>query len=775
MSVQPIFLLSQPRTGSTVVQRVLGAHEDIATVSEPWALMPLLTARRPGGYERGRLRSRYQEFTSLGIAEFSRALPGGDDGWYEQVREFGLGLYTQAARGKRFFLDKTPGYAPFAGELIRAFHDAKFIFLWRNPLSVVSSNRRLDPRGRWNAHNFRATLFDSVASLVAAYEANADRVVAVRYEDLVSGDDAWRRIAEYLGIEFDPTALHRFAEQPLDGALGDPDRHRYPALVSDRAERWRDTIDNPVRVAWCRRYLRWIGSDRLAKMGYDLDELLGDLASLDRGSWRRAGGDLAMLVVAAARESAKARLPPHHGDPQRVAHAARRRRDGKVSPAAGGTPVVDRRVGRVAWLRDYRRDPLAFLRGLADGNDVTRFRPGARDIYVVNAPELIRGVVASDQRAVVKGATIQASRRLLGNGLLSSEGDVHTRQRRLLQPAFHRSAHARFGDIALAETDRRLRTWRDGDTLELHLEARRIMIAALGESLFSTRLDDHVEQVVGAISDLQEVARNVGVPGRSLVRRLPTPSNRRLDRAEADIRAVVAGVIAERERLAREGAAPHDDFLALLVPADAEGGAAQARDEATTMLVAGHETTAGIIGWAGWLLATHPEAQEGLHAELHAELGGRAPGADDLDGLPFLHGVLAEALRLYPPIWAFSRMTVEPYSLGGTTVAPDSVLLMSPFVTQRDRRYFDDPDAFRPERWLDGTRPDRFAYFPFGGGSRMCIGEGFALTVAKLVLASIAADWALAPAGPEPFGEALVTLRPRGGVPVKLTLRRDGA
>jgi hypothetical protein len=315
VSVQPIFLLSQPRSGSTVVQRVLGAHADIATVSEPWALMPLLAARRPGGYERGRLQSRYQSFTSLGIGEFSRALPGGDEAWYAQVREFGLGLYTHAARGKRFFLDKTPGYAPFAGELMRAFPDAKFIFLWRNPLAVVSSSRRLDGRGRWNAHHFRASLFDSVDALVGAYRSHADRVIGVRYEDLVAGEDAWHRIAAYLGIEFEPEALERFAERPLEGTLGDPDRDRFSGLVSDRADRWRESIDNPVRVAWCRRYLRWIGRERLATMGYDLDGLLADLAALEGVSWRGAGGDLAVLGIAAAREAAKARLPAHHGDP----------------------------------------------------------------------------------------------------------------------------------------------------------------------------------------------------------------------------------------------------------------------------------------------------------------------------------------------------------------------------------------------------------------------------------------------------------------------------
>jgi cytochrome P450 len=258
----------------------------------------------------------------------------------------------------------------------------------------------------------------------------------------------------------------------------------------------------------------------------------------------------------------------------------------------------------------------------------------------------------------------------------------------------------------------------------------------------------------------------------NLIRRIPTRSNRRLDRGEALLEGTIADVLAERERVVVDGAAPTEDFLSLLVEPDAPGGRVQARDEAMTMLVAGHETTAGILAWAGWLLATHPEAQERVRAELDSEVGDRTPGAEDLERLVYLHAVLSEALRLYPPIWAFSRMTAEPYDVGETTVAPDSILLMSPYVTQRDARWFEDPHSFLPERWLGDWRPDRFAYFPFGGGPRMCIGEGFAWTVGKLVLAMIVADWSLEPAGEPPVGDALVTLRPRGGVPLRVSRRR---
>jgi hypothetical protein len=283
VSRKPIFLLSLPRSGSTLVQRVLAAHPDVETVSEPWLLLPQFYAMR----DRGIATEYTQPAAARAIREFVDRLPAGQDDYDAAIRAFALTLYDQASSGPgSYFLDKTPRYHYVVADLFRTFPDARFVFLWRNPLAVVASIAETWCKGKWNVGRWQGDL-QGVSSLVDAFEEHRDRVVAVRYEDLVTGGaDAWAPLFSYLELSFDPSLLVSFADVRLDGEMGDPTgRSRYRSIAADPVDKWRRTLATPTRKAWCRAYLDRIGSQRLMSMGYDPDELARSLAELPSRPW----------------------------------------------------------------------------------------------------------------------------------------------------------------------------------------------------------------------------------------------------------------------------------------------------------------------------------------------------------------------------------------------------------------------------------------------------------------------------------------------------------
>ena len=278
MSVRPIFLLSLPRSGSTLAQRVLAAHPAIATAAEPWVLLPHLYASR----ERGIAAEYTQPMAARAIGEFVRQLPQGERDYREALHDFAIDLYSRAAgEDAVYFLDKTPRYHYVVDDLLATFPDARFIFLWRNPLGVVASIVETWTKGRWNVDRWQGDL-RGIASLVDAYSTHRDATFAVRYEDLVADPDAtWPPVFEHLDLPFDPELLTRFDDVALEGSMGDPTGvHRYSTISAEPLEKWRTTLANPYRKRWCREYLRWIGAERLTTMGYDLDALLADLDEL---------------------------------------------------------------------------------------------------------------------------------------------------------------------------------------------------------------------------------------------------------------------------------------------------------------------------------------------------------------------------------------------------------------------------------------------------------------------------------------------------------------
>jgi hypothetical protein len=276
MAIQPIFIFSVSRSGSTLVQRVIGSHSDVATVSEPWILLPYGYTMRPYG-----VSAEYQQKSLVkAIEDFCKELPDGSEDYQAEWRRFALRLYEKAAGAEaRYFVDKTPPYCLIVEEIIGLFPEAKFIFLWRNPLSIVSSI--IDTWKEWHPTLFRSDLFIGLPRLVAAYRAHGARAHSVRFEDLVDGNVAqWRALMGYLEIDFEPDSLTRFSQLELNGRMGDPTGvKRYSALSSEPQEKWKKTLANPLRKEWCRRYLRFLGDDRLAVMGYDGAQIVRELNS----------------------------------------------------------------------------------------------------------------------------------------------------------------------------------------------------------------------------------------------------------------------------------------------------------------------------------------------------------------------------------------------------------------------------------------------------------------------------------------------------------------
>ncbi len=291
MSLRPIFLLSLPRSGSTLVQRVLGAHEEVSTAPEPWVLLPQVYAMR----ERGMYAEYGQVPSARAIREFVERLPGGPDDYTAELRSFIVALYARASEGRgTYFLDKTPRYHFIAEDLYRIFPDAGFVFLWRNPLGVVASIVETWAGGRWNVERWRSDLFEGVANIVAGYEAHADRSFAVGYEQLVSDPlQAWPPLFDYLELSFDPSLLSSFSAVRLKARMGDPTgSQEYDTLSTDPVDKWKRTLGTPVRRRWCRSYLQWIGEHRLGVMGYNLGGLLAELDSVPRTPGK-LGSDLA--------------------------------------------------------------------------------------------------------------------------------------------------------------------------------------------------------------------------------------------------------------------------------------------------------------------------------------------------------------------------------------------------------------------------------------------------------------------------------------------------
>jgi cytochrome P450 len=430
-------------------------------------------------------------------------------------------------------------------------------------------------------------------------------------------------------------------------------------------------------------------------------------------------------------------------------------------------PTAD--LSPLAALRAFRTDPLGLLERLAALGDAVRLRVPGSDAFLLNHPDLVREVLVTEHKAFHKGPTIQAAKMLLGESLLTSEDEQHLRQRRLIQPIFHHERIAGYADAMVRRAEEATDRWRDGAEIDAHAEMASLTLAIVGETLFGADVDAETSaRVTAALTETLSMFDRVYSPVFRLLVRLPTPTMRRYRRVETDLNDVIGDLIARRRAEGTDG----DDLLSLLLRADEDGASMsdeQVRDEALTLFLAGHETTANALAWTWWLLSRNPEAEDRLHAELDEALGDHAPGMDDLGRLAFARAVLSESIRLRPPAWAIGRRAIHDVRIGDIAIPAGSVVVVSPWLLHHDERWWPEPEAFRPERWTSTTQPDRprFAYVPFGGGPRLCVGEPFAWMEGVLLLATIARRWRLRlDSGAVVEPRAVVTLRPRSGLPM---------
>jgi cytochrome P450 len=432
------------------------------------------------------------------------------------------------------------------------------------------------------------------------------------------------------------------------------------------------------------------------------------------------------------------------------------------------TPPLAKGRGFLGVLPAFRKDPPAFLTRLArEHGDVVALSLGRQKAFFINDPEIVRDILITHQAKFKKSRMLERARVLLGDGLLTAEGEHHKRQRRLVQPAFHRERligySASMVDCAAACLER----FHAGEAVDVAKEMMRLTLAIVGRTLFSANVDSEADEIGAALAEVFGLFNLILLPFSEYLEKLPLPAVRRFHRARARLDQTIYRLIAER----RTNPQDKGDLLSMLMLAsdeDGQGGMSdeQVRDEALTLFIAGHETTAVALTWTWYLLSQNPEAEHKLHQEIDEVLGGRLPSFEDLPRLRYTEHVFAEALRLYPPAWAIGRKAMADFQAGPYVVPAGSIVLTSPYVMHRDARWFPDPLAFKPERWEteDPSRP-KFAYFPFGGGTRVCIGERFAWMEGVLTLATLAHRWRFRLVEGHPVDtHARITLRARHGM-----------
>jgi cytochrome P450 len=438
-------------------------------------------------------------------------------------------------------------------------------------------------------------------------------------------------------------------------------------------------------------------------------------------------------------------------------------------PGPAATPLIGN-------LLAVRRDPLGFLASCARTyGDVARYRVLRFPVYLFSHPDAIENILVTQPQNFQKGRLAQASRSLFGNGLLLSEGAYWRRQRRLMQPALTSTRVSGYAPRVVEQTRRMLESWQAGDVLEIHAEMVTLTMQIIAQALFGAQMEADVSKAGAALKAFLQSFRAQVDTGMTLPERLPTPANLRLRRAIRDLDGIIYQMIQGR-RLNPEA---QDDLLARLLSARDQDGRpmteVQLRDEVLTLFIGGHETTATALAWTFYLLASHPQAEACLVAELNQVLGSRSPTEDDLPRLPYAEKIVKEALRLYPPAWALSRLALQDCEIAGYKVPAGASVVMSQWVVQRDPRFFPRPEEFLPERWTNEfeQRLPRFAYFPFGGGPRVCIGTSFAMQEAVLVLAGVFQQFHLGlSSGQKVEPWATLVLRPKNGILLQVERRK---
>lgn len=440
-----------------------------------------------------------------------------------------------------------------------------------------------------------------------------------------------------------------------------------------------------------------------------------------------------------------------------------------LPPGPKGHPIL-------GVMPEFNRDTLGFITRCRDYGDVVRARFLYVSAYFIYHPDDIEYVVSTNARNFLKSMSLRSNffHRLVGNGLLTSEGEVWKRQRRLAQPAFHRQRISAYGEVMVDYAQRMIAMWQAGEVRDIHRDMMRLTLEIVVRTLFNADVSQDADKVGRALAEIVKPFASQATIKWILDNRLPTLAHRRFHREAQKIDDIVYRIIADR----RASGLDRGDLLSMLLRAQDEDGSQmtdkQLRDEVMTLFLAGHETTALTLSWTWYLMAQNPLVEQKFHAELDDVLRGRVPTLEDLPRLKYTDMIAREAMRLYPPAYGLGREAIEECEIGGFRVPRKTQVFMFQWVTQRDPRFFPEPEAFHPERWTEefSSSLPKYAYFPFGGGPRFCIGNTFAMMEIVLVLATIGQRFRL-PLVPDHLVSILpaMSLRPKDGIKVSIAHR----
>ena len=437
------------------------------------------------------------------------------------------------------------------------------------------------------------------------------------------------------------------------------------------------------------------------------------------------------------------------------------------TPVPGPTPQE-----LLPRLKNLRENPLEFLVDLARSHGpVARIPVPMMNVFSLAEPNAVKQVLQDNAKNYSK-KTLQYTNLALvaGQGLVTSDGEFWLRQRRMAQPAFHRNRIAGFADDMTTAAGHLLERWKqqEGQTLDIDHEMLEMTLEIVGKTLFSADLRDEATRLVRATLQALDFVMYRAQNPFAAPMFVPTPHNQKFKQALKTLDDTIYKLIKERRR-----SAPRDDLLSMLLEARSEDGQAmtdlQLRDELITIITAGHETVAGALAWTWHLIAQHPQVEQKLHAELAQVLGRRTPTVEDLPKLPYTKAVFDETLRLYPTVWLITRYAVGSDEIGGYSIPKGSLVITSPYIVHRQPTVWPDPEAFKPERFLEENTVPRYAYIPFGGGPRLCIGNNFALLEGQLIIATLAQHFRLRHAKDTPVEISVMsTIRPKGGLWMKI-------
>jgi cytochrome P450 len=440
-------------------------------------------------------------------------------------------------------------------------------------------------------------------------------------------------------------------------------------------------------------------------------------------------------------------------------------------------------------------NPIETLQGISHKyGDFSHFKLGRNHVYLINNPDYIEKVLVYDHRNFTKGKRLQLAKALLGEGLVTSEGDLHDKQRRIIQPIFHPKQIATYGKVITDYTVNLNQKWKDGDTVDILKEMMQLTLSIICKSVLNYDVESEAEDVGKALTTCRNYSKRLQSPLGHVLSKIPIlPEVKGAKKAREKLDKLVYSVIKERRKGFESNIESYNDLLTRLLQAqdstvenmtsanDTSGSFSrmsdmQVRDEVMTIFIAGHETTANALTWTFYLLSQNPNVEKKLLDELGSVINSdKTPTVDDMPKLKFTEKVLRESMRLYPPVWTIGRSVNNEYTLGKYTIPAGSTILMSQYVMHHDPRYYNEPERFDPERWSSDTRSSlpRFSYFPFGGGIRACIGEPFAWMEGILVLSTIIKQWKMRLVrGQRVELDPAITLRPKYGMKMKLERRK---